>query len=146
MHISAGDGLSIRRCQHAWVGGRGGEDQTASGAPPLRCNRHLLFWSAPGPVWHFILSEGREIRPGLAKGVVAWSAPAAAVNVASRIATSNRGCRRLTSWRVTRSRRQCRQIPATRDAVGFVWKGGEGWVLPGVPKPPQPIWGAPFRC
>lgn len=98
----------------------------------------LLFWSAPGPVWHFILFEGREIRPGLGEGAVAWSAPAAAVNVASRIAASNRGWRRPTSWRVTRSRRQCRQIPASRDAVGFVWKGGEGWVvLPGVPKPPR---------
>lgn len=38
---------------------------------------------------------------------------------------------------VTRCRRQCCQTPASRDAVGFVWKGGEGWVLPGVPKPPR---------
>lgn len=54
------------------------------------------------------------------------------------------GVEETNVMRVTRSRRQCRQIPASRDAVGFVWKGGEGWVLPGVPKPPQPIWGALF--
>lgn len=44
---------------------------------------------------------------------------------------------------VTRCRRQCCQTPASRDAVGFVWKGGEGWVLPGVPKPPRRF-GGPF--
>jgi hypothetical protein len=42
-----------------------GKIKRASGALPLRCAAtDLLFGSASDPVWHFILFEGRETRPG----------------------------------------------------------------------------------
>jgi hypothetical protein len=136
---------TLSACLAPWVGvgkrGRVGKIKLLQGLTPMTS----CFGRAPDPVWHFIFVRGSRDSAWGKKGAVAWSAPAAAVSVASPIAASNRGWRRPTSWTVTKSRHQCHHFSASRHGCSLFCFGkavcppshGLRKVLPGVPKPPH---------